>query len=146
VREARREAASPIHSQGGFSLMEVLAATVIATIAIVGLAYTFGMGQSFIQRFETGRSALAVAEGRLDLLGVLPASSPDLTLGDHPASPLPFQADGTTVGTETWRVDTYDDPGTSFMTDDLKKVTVTVTWRFGSTQDSLRLSRLMPNR
>ena len=29
--------------------MEVIVATVIATIAVVGLAYTFGMGRGFIR-------------------------------------------------------------------------------------------------
>src|SRR2546426_12733052 len=42
---------SPLTEQG-FSLIEAVVATVIAALAVVGLAHTFGLGRAFINRFE----------------------------------------------------------------------------------------------
>lgn len=124
----------------GLSLVEAVVATVITVIAVLGLAHTFGMGRGFIERFAIGRHALAVAQARMDALGVQPAStSPDLTLGVHPALPLPFNHGGQQVGTEHWRVTPYPDPSAF----GIKEVTVVVAWTQGTEQDSIRITRLV---
>jgi hypothetical protein len=121
--------------------MEAIVATVIATIAILGLAYSFGQGRSFIDRFEVARVALGVAQARMERLSFLPLASDSLEVGAHPASPNPFVFDGRMLGTESWRVETADDPFTA-ETDDMKRVTVTVTFATGSVGDSVVLKRL----
>lgn len=131
-----------LDGESGFSLMEAIVATLVAVIAVVGLAHTFGMGRGFIERFAIGRNALAVAQARIEALGVLqPASSaPELAIGVHPA--VPFTYLGHPVGLEQWRVQWYDDPVTA-STLDLKKITVVVTWIQGVDQDSVVLTRLI---
>ena len=140
-------------TEQGFSLMEVIVATVIATIAVVGLAYTFGMGRGFINRFEVGRAALAAAQGRLELIASLPAGDPLVSL-----LPATHQADfivgGRVMGTERWTLGWTDDPadGTASTTppdqdtSDLRVAVVTVAFQQGSVQDSVQLTRLLPAR
>ena len=70
----RRRIADAGRSGVGFSLMEVIVATLIATIAITGLAYTFGLGRSFIDRYELSRAALAAAQGKVEALMATPVT------------------------------------------------------------------------
>jgi len=127
--------------------MEVIVATVIATIAVVGLAYTFGMGKGFINRFQVARAALAAAEGRLEALASAPSSDPDVTpLIQHTGN---FVVDGVTLGTENWIIQWEDDPAdglapTDTNPHDLRRATVTVLFQQASAQDSLQLTRLIP--
>ena len=37
-------------AQSGFTLVEAIVATTIATIAVVGLAYSFGTGRALVNR------------------------------------------------------------------------------------------------
>ena len=126
--------------EAGFSLIEALAATVIATVAVVGLAYTFGLGRSFINRFEVARAALGIAQQRLELLHTEPLGSADFS--EDSLHVRPFNHAGRELGTECWAVTWYDDPATPGMTHDLKRVTVTVRWMQGSVADSVIMSRL----
>ena len=123
----------------GFSLVEAMVATIIATIAVVGLAYSFGLGRSFINRFEVARAAMAVAQDRLDILHVTRRSADDFS--PDSVHIRPFNHAGRETGVEQWTVAWYDDPATP-TSDDLKKVTVTVRWTQGSLTDSISLSRL----
>jgi type II secretory pathway pseudopilin PulG len=136
--------ATAVRGEAGISLIEVLVAAVIAIIVVVGLAHTFGLGRSFIDRFEVARVALAHASGRLDQLAVLSPTSADLDVGIHPDTPLAFRFHDTDVGTESWRVEWYDDPATHDIHADLKQVTVSVAWRVGMDRDSVLLTRLLP--
>ena len=88
------------------------------------------MGRGFIDRFEVARSALAAAESRMEFLSALRSWSPELMIGDHPAIPNPFVFGNParTIGTETWRVEWFDDPVTPGTIQDLKRVTVVVRW------------------
>jgi type II secretory pathway pseudopilin PulG len=132
------------NDERGFSLMEALVATVITVIAVIGLAHTFGMGRGFIDRFEVARSALAAAESRMEFLSALRSWSPELMIGDHPAIPNPFVFGNParTIGTETWRVEWFDDPVTPGTIQDLKRVTVVVRWTMAATADSVTFTRL----
>ena len=126
----------------GFSLIEVIVATLIATMVISGLAYTFGLGRGFIDRYEIARAALAAAQGRMEQLAVKPVADADLILGPHPESPFTYQ--GHTVGTVRWTVVTVTDPGPPAAQKGLKNVTVEVSWGDGSLGDAVRVNRLFP--
>ena len=129
--------------------MEVIAATVIATFAVVGLAYTFGLGRGFIDRYEVARAALAQAEGRLETLEVHPSGDTLSTPDEQHMSY--FVVDGRVLGTERWVVRWVDDPadgtgqpGPDPNPRDLRRATVTVVFQMGSVEDSVQLSRLLP--
>jgi hypothetical protein len=124
--------------------MEAIIATVIAVIAVLGLAHTFGLGRGFAVRFEVARMALGIAQSRMEALTVLPSTDPSLAIGTHPATPLDFTYRGVPIGTETWRVEWYDDPASSALTTDLKRVTVLISWQRGADTDSVQLVRLFP--
>jgi Tfp pilus assembly protein PilV len=132
-----------VRGEAGFSLMEAIVATVIATVAVVGLAYTFGQGRALINRFEMARAALGVAQQRLELLHVEPRTSDAFSTDSLHVRP--FVHAGRQAGFEEWAVSWYDDPSTP-TANDLKKVTVIVRWTQGSLSDSVSLSRLfLPN-
>ena len=137
------------NDEGGFSLIEVMTASIIAVIAVVGLAYTFGMGRGFIDRFAIARAALGAARARLETLASLPPGSLELTTTPPPHT-ANFVIDGTVLGTESWDVAWIDDPADGVQGsgdlngNDLKRATVTVTFRQGSAVDSVRLTRLLP--
>jgi hypothetical protein len=128
--------------------MEVIVATIIATIAVVGLAYSFGLGRSFITRFERKRTASAAARARLETLAVTPGTAPELVAPS--THTVPFQLDGKTLGAETWQVSWVDDPADGLAgagdwnPNDLKRVTVEVTYRMGTITDTVTVTRLFP--
>ena len=126
--------------QGGFSLMEAIVGTLIAVIAILGLAHSFGVGRAMIARYEVARAALGVAQARMEALTVLPLTDPTLAVGTHPVSNFVLQ--GAVVGTETWRVEWFDDDLSDGPTNDLRRVTVSVAWGNGVDRDSVRVTRL----
>ena len=122
-------------SERGFSLMEAIVATVIATIAVLGLAYSFGNARGLVNRFETSRVALAAAQRRMEGLAVLRATDPLLT-GTHTED----VAAGATVVHVSWTATPYSDP----VGPGLKQIAVSVTWDGASTDETIRLTRLFP--
>jgi type II secretory pathway pseudopilin PulG len=125
--------------------VEVVVATVVAVIAILALAYTFGTGRGLVNRYETARVALAAAQRRMEALSAGPATAADLQFGAHPSSGThPVQLDGTTVAAETWTVAAYDDPADGIAAGDvdLKRVTVTVAWGGQGPSERIVLTRL----
>ena len=131
----------------GFSLLEAIVATVITVIAALGLAYTFGIGRSNINRFEVARIADAMAQSRIEFLGALALASPtsdSLELGLHPATPSPFLYHGNTVGIEYWRVDAAPTTLPLNIGGSLSRVTAIVSWTMGGLADSVTYTRLVP--
>jgi prepilin-type N-terminal cleavage/methylation domain-containing protein len=136
----------------GFSLIEVLVATVIAVVAVLGLAHSFGAGRALVDRYSTARAALAHAQGRLDSLAILAApthnpGSADLTIGTHTVvTPL---AVGRTLGSQWWSVAWVDDPvdgvagGGDPNPQDYKRVTYYVAWNQGGIRDTVILTRTL---
>jgi type II secretory pathway pseudopilin PulG len=122
----------------GFTLVEAMVATVLATVAVLGLAYTFSLGRGFINRYEIARSALTVAESRLDQLHGNTSSSDFSTDSTHVR---PFNHGGREIGLEEWTVVWFNDPATP-NTQDLKRVTVIVSWTMGNQPDTVRLTRM----
>ena len=133
-------------NQRGIGLMEVVVATVVAVIAVVALAYSFGMGRSLVNQFEIARIALAAAHRRMEALSPLPATAPELLIGTHPPSgTYPVQVDGRTVAFESWKVEAYDDPVDGLDGDmDLKRVTATVSWGHGGPNETVVFTRFFP--
>lgn len=129
--------------QQGFSLIEALTATVIAVVAVLGLAYTFSVGRAQVDRFEVARAALGEAEARMERLlyvaDVRPAS--DSLVPGYRSPATPFTYAGATLGTAWWHVDPYDDP-TLPQNPDLRRLVVCVRWNAPVT-DSVQLSQLL---
>lgn len=146
-----RELSSPIRrlsagDERGFTLIEVMVATIIAILAVTALATSFGVGRGLIDRFETGRDALALVQLRLERLAALNPSHADLAIGVHDAGAVPIN--DVVTGNETWTVIWVDDPvdgsgGTdSTGPNDYKRVTVAITWTQGGFSDAMQLSRI----
>jgi len=127
-------------NERGFSLMEALTAATISVIAVLGLAYSFGIGRGMVNRYEVARAALGEAQSQLEALTLLPNTDPALAVG-YVATLTPFRYEGATVGTSYWRVVPYDEPNLPG-TADLKRVIMTVRWQSSARTDSLSLERL----
>ena len=127
-------------------LMEVVVATIIAIIAVIALAYSFGAGRGLVNQYEVARIALAAAQRRMETLSALPDTAAELQLGSHPSSGTdPVQVDGRTVARESWTVVAYDDPADGLHGDlDFKQVTATVSWGRGGPNETVTLTRLFP--
>lgn len=130
-------------NERGFSLMEALTAATVAVIAVMGLAYSFGVGRALVNRYEVARAALAEAENQLEALEAVSQKQPNdpmLAVG-YVAPQTPFRYEGVELGTQDWRVTAYDEPNL-LGTVNMKRVRVTVRWTQSSRGDSLTLERL----
>lgn len=137
----------PARGQDGFSLIEVMVAMVIAVIAVLGLAHTFGAGRALINRYEVARDALGAAQRELDVLGAvsLTCDSLDAGAGQRLHGPFPVSLNDRIDGTVEWRSSWWDDPqdngaGGDPDPKDYRQVTVVVRWQ-GAVPDSVALSR-----
>jgi type II secretory pathway pseudopilin PulG len=124
----------------GFSLVEALTAATISVIAVMGLAYSFGVGRGLVNRYEVARAALGEAQSQLEALQLAPRNDPSMTIG-YVSPPTPFLYEGATLGTSSWRVVAYDDPSLPG-TVNLKRVIMTVQWTRNAQSDSVSLERL----
>ncbi len=122
--------------------MEAIIAMVITVIAVMGMAYSFGLGRSWIDRFELARVADGVAQAQMERLGSLLPAAADLTIGQHPGIPITFSYNGIDYGDVHWSVQAPDVtiPGRAA----LRQVTVTVAWTRAGLRDSLSYQRLFP--
>jgi hypothetical protein len=137
----------PGSDQRGFSVLEVVAGTVISVLAIVGLAYSFGLGRGLLDRHGVARAALGTAQRRMEILSTRPASA--LVPGSD--STRVFYFSGVAVGVEHWSVEWVDEPADSLGASDLdgdpndvKRVTLRVLWGSGLDADTIRLVRTFP--
>jgi Tfp pilus assembly protein PilV len=135
-------------NQRGVGLMEIIVATVIATVAVLGLAYTIGTGRGLINRYEVGRAGLAEAQRRMEQLIVLKPTAPELQIpsGSSITYADPFVVNTTTVGTSAYTVAWFHDPSSTVSNStDLKRVTVRVSWTAGpADSDAVTLERYFP--
>ncbi len=120
--------------------MEALTAATVAVIAVLGLAYSFGMGRGLVDRYEVARAALGEAQSQLEALTLVQSSDPVLAIG-YVAPLTPFRYEGVTRGGQNWRVVAYDEPNLPGNAN-LKRVRVIVRWQQDTLQDSLTLERL----
>lgn len=126
--------------------MEAIVATVIAVIAALGLAYTFGIGRSNINRFELARSADAIAQSRMESLNLLLDTSPgsdSLAVGTHPNVPNVFAYHGAPLGVEYWRVDAAPVAVPSAIRGRMVALTTIVRWTWGGFDDSIAYTRVV---
>lgn len=124
----------------GISLTEALTAATLSVIAVIGLAYSFGVGRSLVDRYEIARAALGEAQTQLESMSLWSRSDPQLAFGYRSAE-TPFLYQGVRRGASQWVVLAHDDP-TLPGTNDLKRVVVTVRWQQAQRTDSLSLERL----
>jgi len=120
--------------------MEAIIATVISVLAVLGLAYSFGLGRGFINRYEAARGADALASACMDSLGTAGA---DLHLGGpRPSPPIPVDYHGLTIGSASWVVSAPagGTPGAN----KLVEVVVTARWSLAGVADSVQYTRLFP--
>jgi len=120
--------------------MEAVTAAAVAVIAVMGLAYSFGVGRGLVDRYEIARAALAEADNQLEALTQLPLHDPTLAVG-YVAPPTPFRYEGVELGTQNWRVTAYDEPNLPG-TLNMRRVRVVVRWQQNSRPDSLMMERL----
>jgi type II secretory pathway pseudopilin PulG len=133
------------HGAGGFSLIEAIVATVIAVIAVLGLAYTFGIGRATIGRYEAARAADAQAQGSMEALGLLAETSPtsdSLEVGFVLSPPDTFSFHGAPIGRAYWRVTAAPATVPNSVQGKLKAVTVVVAWAQSGLPDSVSYTRL----
>lgn len=124
-----------------------MVATVIAVIAVVGLAHAFGNGRALINRYEVARDALGIAQREMEVFQCLPLTSDSLDAGPseliHVVPPVMLNARQS--GNVQWTVTWIDDPvnGQGAPNDhDYKRLTVVVSWQQGDGTESVSLSRL----
>lgn len=132
-------------AERGFSVIEAVVGTMIAILAIVGLAHTFGLGRGMVDRYEIARAALGTAQRRMEVL----TTRPPATLIAGADSTRNFVYEGRVVGVEHWttawmdaRIDSFSPQDAN--PNDLKRVTVRVSWGSGVDADTIRLERVFP--
>ena len=127
----------------GFTLTEVLVALLITVLAVVGLAHTFGIGRGLIDRYATARSAMGVAQSRMELLrmeSMKNIANPDLDPAViHPVTAITLN--DRIAGEETWTVEWLDDPLVPG-SQDYKRVRVTVSWTQAAIPDTVELKSI----
>lgn len=133
--------ARPSPGERGIGLFEVIAGTLVATLAVLGLAYSFGIGRALIDRYLLARRAMARAQLLVDSLVTVPPVQ--LSDGNQP-----LWVDGAAAGTAYWTIQPVDDPidGVSPADPtpvDEKRILVRVGWQMGPASDTLRLSRMV---
>src|ERR1043165_1602662 len=99
-----------VRSQRGIGLFEVMAGTIVATLAVLGLAYSFGIGRGLIDRYAVARSAMGRASLLADSLSTIAPAA--LSNGSRP-----FWVEGMQAGTESWTITDVDDPIDRLATD-----------------------------
>ena len=68
-------------NERGFSLMEALTGATVSVIAVLGLAYSFGVGRGLVNRYEVARAALGEAQSELEALQLVPRGDPTMAIG-----------------------------------------------------------------
>ena len=127
-------------NERGISLIEALTAATVSVIAVIGLAYSFGVGRSLVDRYEIARAAMGEAQAQLEAMTLWTRTDAQLVF-EYRSPATPFVYQGLTRGSSSWSVTPWDDP-TLPGTANLKRVVVTVRWTQSARPDSVSLERL----
>lgn len=112
-------------NQGGFSLIEALAATSLLAVAMMALNMTSISLARGSKTADNYSAATALATERLEIIRAMPLGAAGHDPGDYSDANNPMDADGTAGGkfTRTWTVSADDEPDFG-----LRTVVVTVAW------------------
>jgi prepilin-type N-terminal cleavage/methylation domain-containing protein len=115
-------------SQRGISLVEVMVAAVIFAIVSLAVVEFFYLGRAYIREMGLRRTALALAQQKLEQLRGTAFEAADLSIGGH--GPETVAMGENLSGARTWSVSWQDDAanGYSGTDQDYKEVTVRVVW------------------
>jgi Tfp pilus assembly protein PilV len=115
-------------SQQGISLVEILVAAMIFAIVSLAVVEFFYLGRAYIREMGLRRTALALAQQKLEQLRAVAFEATDLAVGNHGPEGVSM-ADNLT-GSRAWSVVWQDDVanGYSGSDQDYKEVTVGVVW------------------
>lgn len=126
-------------AEAGFSIIEAIVATIIATVAGIGIAYSFSTGRALVDRYDTARVALGAAQARMESIRSAAPGSSLRAPGEH--GPVPVVLDGDARASERWSITLFDDvrPGYG----DVYQLTVTVSWGDGLEAETVTLRSLL---
>jgi prepilin-type N-terminal cleavage/methylation domain-containing protein len=112
-------------AQGGFSLLEALAAMAMLAVAMLALNMTSITLARSTKTADSASAATGLAQETLEVLRALPPGHAMHVPGDYQDPNNPIDADGTPGGvyTRRWRISPVDVPDFG-----LKTATVTVAW------------------
>ncbi len=108
----------------GVTLVELLAALVVISVGVLALVRLFPTGERNQLEDRLRTSANLYAQEKIEYLTAASWTGADLTLGRHPAGTA-TESLGSGAWKRFYQVDAMAAP-----LDNLKKVTVTVTWTF----------------
>ncbi|MBI5170068.1 MAG: prepilin-type N-terminal cleavage/methylation domain-containing protein [Candidatus Eisenbacteria bacterium] len=121
MRPARRE---PVPArERGFSLLELMVALIVLSIGVLAVARLFPAGTHGQTQDKLQSTANYLAQEELERLGALAFDDAQLSIGRHPAGSA-TQACGPNDRWSRW----YEVAAVPPPLDDLKKVTLHVTW------------------
>lgn len=109
----------------GVTLVELLAALVVISIGLLALVRLFPTASRNQLEDRLLTSANLYAQEKVETLTTKSWIDPDLTVGRHPAGTATEDLGANQTWHRYWQVDQMAAP-----LDNLKKVTVTVTWNF----------------
>lgn len=91
----------------GFSLIEVMVSSTMLIAGLTGIISAISTTTSLHQHQRRITQGIAIGESVVEELLIRPISDTDLTSGNHPATPLQFDADGDRVvsGSGAYTVD-----------------------------------------
>ena len=133
-------------SSDGFSLVELLAALLLTVITILGIAHTLALGNGAIDRYATGRAALARATGQVERVRVQVREG--TMLGTVDSSSAVEVVPGVAGELHT-HIAAVDDPadGAEDPSDPLAadyfRLRAVVTWTQGGVTDSVEVATLL---
>jgi type IV pilus assembly protein PilV len=123
-----------MRTQRGFTLIEVLVAVIVLSVGILAVFRLFPAGLRSQTQNRMQTAAAFHAQEKLEQLACLPFTDSDWDAGTHPTAG-PERVGPSGQWTRSWQVEVMDAP-----LDDLKRVTVTVTWAQGSGREVVMTS------
>jgi Tfp pilus assembly protein PilV len=120
------------HYRGGFSLVEVMAASIVLLVGVIGAFAYFTYGRTALNIDAHRRVALEVATSRMETI----RSCDCANIASYEETDEPVQIEGN-YGYRTTHIDSIDEDGDS--TTDYYNVTVTVAWTENARNMSVQL-------